>query len=193
MVDILRATQLTGTVSALLINDDKSDLSTVSQQSVIVSYAGFDNDAHAGLTRPACSRVKAQYPEGTEIRNTRQVSILSVEELKQIATTMELEDLSPEWVGANLVIEGLPDVSALPPSSRLIFSSGVSLVVDMENAPCRYPGDIIEKHHAGKRHLFAKAAQGLRGVTAWVERPGTLTLQDTLTLHVPTVRPYNHG
>jgi len=51
----------------------------------------------------------------------------------------------------------------LPPSSRLIFSSGVSLVVDMENAPCRYPGDIIEKHHSGKRHLFAKAAQGLRG------------------------------
>ena len=118
MVDILRATQLTGTVSALLINDDKSDLSTVSQQSVTVSYAGFDNDAHAGLTRSACSRVKAQYPEGTEIRNTRQVSILSVEELKQIATTMELEDLSPEWVGANLVIEGIPDLSALPPSSR---------------------------------------------------------------------------
>ena len=192
-MDILRATQLTGTVSALLINDDNSDLATVNQQSVTVSYAGFANDSHAGLTRSSCSRVKAQYPNGTEIRNTRQISIVSVEELAKIATTMELDHLSPEWIGANLVIESLPDVSALPPSSRLIFSSGVSLVVDMENAPCRYPGDIIERHHSGKRHLFAKAAQGLRGVTAWVERPGTLTVQDTLTLHIPTVRPYKHG
>ena len=34
------------------------------------------------------------------------------------------------------------------------------------------------------------AAKGLRGVTAWVERPGCLRIGDPLRLHVPDQRPW---
>lgn len=182
---MLSATDLTAEIRFLGINDSGDDLSTSSVNQIQVDYTGFIGDSHSGLTRPSCTRVQSQYPKGTEIRNTRQISALCAEELNQIAKGMHLNSLNPQWVGANLVLEGLPDFSKLPPSSRLIASNGTSLVVDMENAPCRFPGEIIEKHVTGFGKLFPKAALNKRGVTLWVERPGSLTIGDKLTLHIP--------
>gem|GEM_PF-6244882 len=62
------------------------------------------------------------------------------------------------------------------------------LVVDVENEPCKYPADIIDKHHPGCGKLFVKNAMGLRGITAWVEREGSIGLQDKVEIHVPTQR-----
>lgn len=187
---ILKPTGLTGHVAAVLINADaERDLTTSPLDRVRVTYAGFEGDAHSGLTRLSCVRVKAQYPVGTEIRNTRQISILSSEELAEIGETMGLgEPVRPEWVGANLAISGMPKLTEIPPSSRLIFEGGVSLVVDMENGPCKYPGEIIERHHPGKGSWFPKAARGKRGVTAWVEREGEIARGETVTLHIPPQR-----
>ena len=165
---MLNPTPLTAIVTFLGINTDGIDLSTDSRTEVEVSYEGLAGDSHSGLTRRSCVRVRSQYPKGTEIRNTRQLSALSAEELEQIRAEMGLDTLDAGWVGANLVVEGLPDFTKLPPSSRLIAANGTSLVVDMENAPCRFPGDIIEQHRPGKGKLFAKAATGCRGVTLWV-------------------------
>jgi len=137
------------------------------------------------MTRLSCARVTQQYPKGTEIRNTRQIAAVSAEELNNIQSSMELDELLPTWLGANLVLSGLHDFSKLPPSSRLIAENGTSLVVDMENAPCRLPGDVIEQHKPGKGNRFPKAALGKRGVTLWVERIGRLQLGDKLTLHIP--------
>lgn len=184
-MSMLSPTSLTGVITWLGINSDAADLSTTSCQEVMVDYEGFRGDVHSGLTRKSCVRVQRQYPRGTEIRNTRQISALSVEELELVRQRMQIEVLQPGWVGANLILQGLPDFSRLPPSSRLIASNGTSLVVDMENAPCRFPGDIIERHQPGKGRLFAKAAPGLRGITLWVERCGTLVIGDALRLHVP--------
>jgi hypothetical protein len=55
----------------------------------------------------------------------------------------------------------------------------------MENAPCRFPGEIVERHLSGKGSLFARAAVSRRGITLWVERTGTLHLGDRLHLHIP--------
>ena len=93
-------------------------------------------------------------------------------------------------VGANLLLSGIPDLTLLPPSSRLIFSSGASLVVDMQNAPCAYPGKVIDEHHPGKGKGFPRAAIDRRGLTAWVEREGSIATGDNVELHIPPQRIY---
>lgn len=190
---VLLPAKITASIAFLGINKAPADLTTTAVDSIAVSYAGFEGDSHSGLTRKACTRVKHQYPTGTEIRNTRQVSALSQEELHVIQNTLNIDELRPQWVGANLIVEGIPDFTQVPPSSRLIAENGTALVVDMENAPCRYPGDIIESHKPGKGKGFAKAAMGKRGVTLWVEREGELKVGDTLSLHIPPACRWQHA
>jgi len=159
---------------------------------VHASYAGVEGEVHAGLTRLSCVRVATQFPEGTEIRNVRQFSILSAEEMALTAAQMGLDSLAPEWVGASIIIEGIADFSHVPPSSRLITEAGTSLVIDMQNRPCHYPGREVEKDRPGYGKAYKVAAKGRRGVTAWVEREGPLQIGDTLTLHVPDQRTWAH-
>ena len=146
---------------------------------------GFPGEAHGGPTRPSCSRVSSQYPRGTKIRNVRQLSIVSAEELEQIAAKMGMDRIDPAWIGASMVIAGIPDFSHIPPSSRLMAQSGVGITIDMENRPCIYPGREIEKEAEGFGKKFKPAAKGRRGVTAWVEYGGRLAIGDELVLHVP--------
>lgn len=155
-----------------------------------LSFAGFAGESHAGLTRPSCSRVKAQHPSGTEIRNVRQLSVVSAEEMAEVAADLGLEAMDHAWVGASVVIAGIPDFSHLPPSSRLQGPDGVTLVIDMQNRPCKEPAVTIEKARPGHGKAFAAAAAGKRGVTAWVEREGVLRLGDRVTLHIPDQRAW---
>jgi hypothetical protein len=186
-----RLKKLEPRAEAILINaTPDEDLSSNRISTVKVTYAGFDGESHSGLVRASCVRVRGQYAEGTEIRNTRQITIVSIEELALIADSMGIDKLEPEWVGANLLVSGIPDFSKIPPSTRMIFASGTSLVVDLENSPCKYPGEVIERHHAGKGNLFAKAAYGRRGVTAWVEREGKITTGDAIDIHIPPQHIY---
>lgn len=171
------------------VRDSTVDLRSVAQAAVKTTFAGIEGEGHSGLTRPSCSRVLAQYPRGTDIRNTRQISIVSVEELALIAADIGLETLDPAqmgaWLGASIVIEGLPDFSHVPPSSRLQTANGTTLVVDMENRPCVLPGRVIEAEMPGHGRAFKAAAKGRRGICAWVERPGDLRVGEKLALHVP--------
>jgi hypothetical protein len=157
-----------------------------------LSFAGFAGESHAGLTRPSCSRVKAQHPRSTVIRNVRQLAVVSAEEMAEVAAKLGLEAMDHAWVGASLVIEGIPDFSHLPPSSRLQGPDGVTIVIDMQNRPCQEPAVTIEKAQPGHGKAFKAAAKGKRGVTAWVEREGTLRLGDKVNLHVPDQRPWAH-
>lgn len=155
-------------------------------------YGGIAGEAHGGLTRPSCSRVLSQHPRETQIANVRQLSVLSAEEMAAIAAEMGLAALEPALVGASLVIEGIPDFTHVPPSSRLQAPSGATLVIDMENRPCVLPAKPIEAAHAGFGSAFKPAAKGRRGVTAWVEREGAIALGDVLTLHIPDQRAWAH-
>ena len=65
-------------------------------------------------------------------------------------------------------------------SPRASNITGASLVVDMENGPCKYPGEIIERHFPGAGKRFPKAARHLRGVTGWIERPGRVAVDDAV-------------
>ncbi len=191
----LKPTKIWGTVTYLGINPDRDGgLESQSLNAVSATFAGFAGDSHGGLTRLACVRVNRQYDKGTEIRNTRQVSILSAEEMTAIAGAMGLpEPLKPEWIGANLILEGIPDLSALPPASRLIFENNTAIGVDTENGPCKYPAEVIERHHPGLGLSFPKHAQHKRGVVGWIDREGEIALGDRCRLHIPAWWGWGHG
>jgi MOSC domain-containing protein YiiM len=155
-----------------------------------LGFAGIAGEVHEGTTRKSCSRVTGQFPEGTVIRNTRQLTILSAEETQAIATEMGLEALDPSLLGANVVIKGIPDFTHVPPSSRLQSQTGTTVVIDRINLPCLYPAKAVEAAHDGFGRAFKPAAKGRRGVTAWVEREGALQVGDQLRLHIPDQRPW---
>ena len=176
-----------------LVADRGSSLTSVPVQSLDARFGGIPGDSHFGTTRKADGRVAAQYARGTPIRNTRELSIVSREELDAIAAEMHLPALDAAWLGATMMVEGLPDFTLLPPSARLqVEGAGTTLVVDMENHPCALPAREIENRHPGKGALFRKAAARRRGLTAWVEREGCLQLGDVLRLHLPTQPPWPH-
>lgn len=155
-----------------------------------LTFAGLAGEVHAGLTRPSCSRVLAQHPRGTVIRNVRQLSVVSAEEMAAVAAELGIARFDYAWVGASVVVEGIPDFTHLPPSSRLQAEDGTTLVVDMENRPCQEPAMTIERAAPGHGKGFKVAATGRRGVTAWVEREGTLRIGARLRLHVPDQRAW---
>lgn len=181
-----------GVVDSIFTHAQESqDITSIQQSTVRVSFEGFEGDSHSGLTRSSCVRVKRQYKVGTTIRNTRQVSILSAEELDVIASRMGLPAIKPAWLGANLCLSGIPDFTQIPPATRLLIGDEVSLVVDVENEPCKYPADIIEKQHAGYGAQFIKNAMHVRGVTAWVECEGVITKGDMVAVHTPPQNSWN--
>lgn len=191
---ILRPTDIYGTVAYLgVVLDRAVTLCSEPREALELTYDGPDGEYHGGRTRPSCSRVKLQYERGTEIANARQLSILSVEELAASAEAMEIDRIAPEWTGANVILEGVPDFTQIPPSSRLIFESGASVVNDMENGPCKFVGEEIERHHPGKGLSFPAKARGRRGICGWVERPGALTLGMKARLHIPPQRIWAHA
>lgn len=181
----------TGRVEALLKNEDrKTGLEKSPTDALTLRFDGIAGDCHSGLTRPADVRTIRQYPRNTPIRNVRQLTLLSIEELADIASIMEIPSVKPEWVGANMVTSGIADLTLLPPSSRVQFPSGATIVVDMENEPCRYPAEIIEKHNPDQKVGFVKAAKHKRGITAWVEREGDVRVGDAITIWIPPQRLY---
>jgi len=190
-MSVLRPTGIMMRITWLgVVRDRAEGLASEAVESVEVTFEGFAGEAHAGLTRRSCARTKHQYPRGALIRNVRQISIVSAEELAEIAAGLDLDALDPRWLGASMVVEGAPEFTRVPPSSRLVFEGGVGLVVDMENAPCRLPAEAIEAARPGHGNRFPAIARGKRGVTAWVERPGRIALGEVARLHVPPALPY---
>lgn len=187
----LKPTDFYATIAWLgFVPDRDADLRSVAHDGVELTFAGFPGEAHGGLTRGSCSRVVSQHPRGTIIRNVRQLSIVSAEELAGIARDIGVDAFDPSWIGASMVVEGIPDFTHLPPSSRLQGPDGATLVVDMENRPCHLPAPVIEHDAPGHGKAFKAAARGRRGVTAWVEREGRLSLGERLRLHVPDQPPW---
>lgn len=186
-------TPFTGRITFLgLVSDRSRGLVAQAVDSMEVRFDGPAGETHGGLTRLSCGRVTAQYPRNTVIRNVRQMSVLGAEDLAVIAAAMGIDRLDPALLGASLVIQGIPDFSHIPPSSRLQATGGATLVVDMENRPCTLPAKPIDAALPGHGRAFKPAAAGRRGITAWVEREGTLRLGDIVRLHVPDQPVWAH-
>jgi MOSC domain len=156
-------------------------------------FSGPEGDCHTGLTRRSDSRTLPLYKRDVDIRNVRQITILAEEELDEIARRLAIPAIDPSWFGANMVVTGIADFTLLPPSTRLQFPSGATLVVDMENHPCSQIAKIVERHHPGTQFKVVEAAMHKRGVTAWVEREGEVTTGDAIKIVIPPNRLYPHA
>ncbi|MDD9267935.1 MOSC domain-containing protein [Paenibacillus sp. GCM10023248] len=171
-------------VEAVLIADEPGTFVTREIDGVELQFGGIEGDRHFGLFAKANVR-QPMYKRGTEIMNRRQLSIVSVEELQGIAQRLGVETIRPEWLGANLLISGAPELTKLPMGIRMMLPSGGGLVCEGENEPCTGPGKMIADHY-GDRSLtqrFVKAAWKSRGIVAYVERPGELKKGDLVEIH----------
>jgi hypothetical protein len=155
-----------------------------------LDFDGVAGDRHVGATRRSTSR-EPWYERGTIIRNDRQISIVSAEELAVVAKAMGLPALDPRWIGANLVVAGVPDLSALLPGTRLFFPSGTTVKIEAENGPCRVAGRSIATYVPGREGLelmFPKVARHRRGLVASIERPGTIAVGESFRVRMPSIR-----
>lgn len=171
-------------VEALGTADLPDDFLTRELELAVLSFAGLEGDRHAGLTMRSGVRQK-HLPRGTEVKNSRQLSLVSVEELARVAAALGLLHLDYRWLAANVLVSGAPELTRCPAGTRLRFASGAVLVVDGENEPCRKVGKAIvreTKADPGLSSRFVKAAHGLRGLVAWVERPGLIRPGDSVVL-----------
>jgi hypothetical protein len=152
-----------------------------------VTYEGIPGDRHFGLTRRSGGR-EPWYPRGTEMRNDRQISLLAVDELAAIAGGLDIPEVEAEWIGGNIVIDGLPQLSMMPPRTRLMFAGGAVIAIEGQNGPCRFSGKSIADHYRGREdieHGFAKVAKRLRGLVGWIERPGVIRPGEEVIARVP--------
>jgi hypothetical protein len=88
---------------------------------------------------------------------------------------------------ANLLLEGIPNLTQLPPSTRLYFSQGTVVVIYLENLPCSNVGNIIQKQYRrpGLSDQFVKVCLHRRGLLACVERAGVISAGDTFRAEIP--------
>lgn len=165
------------------------DFQTEAVEALSLGFDGIAGDVHAGPTRRSGGR-EPWYPRGTEMRNERQLSLVAPDELMIVAGRMGIAEVKPEWIGANLLIDGVPRLSMLPAGSLMFFKGGVTLKVDAQNGPCRIAGRAIAEN-AGMADrdagalLFPKVAKRLRGLVAWVERPGTISRGEDVSIRIP--------
>jgi len=187
-IEIIPARKLVARAAALYVAPS-DHFETRAVDALRLGFDGISGDFHAGATRRSGGR-EPWYPRGTEMRNERQLSVVAADELAIVAERMGLAEIKPEWIGANLLIEGVPHLSMLPAGTLLFFRGGVTVKVDAQNGPCRIAGRSIAEHagmadvEAGAL-LFPKAAKRLRGVVAWVEKPGTITAGEEISVRVP--------
>jgi hypothetical protein len=182
-----------GRVEELLQRASRTDgFVKAGTERVALRFGGPDGDCHGGINRKSDSRTLQLYKRNTEIRNVRQVTIVSLEELVATAAMLGIPRIEPSWFGANMVVSGVPDFTLLLPSTRLQFPSGATLVVDMENLPCSQIAAVVAEHHPEVQFKVVAAAMHRRGVTAWVEREGDVKTGDEMTVWLPPNRTYPH-
>lgn len=175
-------------VSVLSATDPDSIVST-SVARLELDFGGVVGDRHHGLTRPSDTRQLRYYPRGTMIRNRRQLTVVSVEELAEIAARLSLPSIDPAWLGANLLVDGAPELSALPMGTRLLLSGGAGLVCEGVNQPCRLPAEVLQAQFPRSRASagFVKAAYGRRGIAVSVELPAPIAPGEDVVVAPPEV------
>ncbi|PZN96366.1 MAG: molybdenum cofactor sulfurase [Hyphomicrobiales bacterium] len=189
---------VTGVFSAIARSLSPHPFVTVACETLFLDHSGLRGDLHSGSTRLAGPR-EPWLPRGLILRNDRQISALCVEELAEIAERLGLQALPPEWLGGNLLIEGLAGFSSIAPGSQLAFGGswggkgrfdgGAVLRVEAYNTPCRRAGRAVAAatDRKGLEFPFVKAATALRGLVLCVDLAGPISVGDAVVLIPPVV------
>ncbi|MGI9357485.1 MAG: MOSC domain-containing protein [Rhizobiaceae bacterium] len=188
------AQKISGTVIGLFKADGR-EFVTKPVDELPLTFEGIPGDVHAGHTRRSGAR-EPWYPRGTEMRNERQLSILSAKEMRTIARRLDLRELKSEWIGGNLLVDGIEALTMLPPRTLLFFKDGVTIKIDGDNAPCRDAGRSIARHVGDRPDIdlaFPQQAKHLRGLVGWVEKEGTISAGERFEARIPEQRIYRAG
>jgi len=154
-------------------------------ESLELDWDGIVGDRHYGRITASDSRMTRAYERGTPVLNHRQVSIVDESELALIAEAMGIGALSAGTIADNICTSGVVDLTMLPRMTRMKFEGGAVLMLGGENNPCTIAGAMVEAVHGTAPQAFPKAAIHRRGVTAWVEHPGTIRAGEAFTLISP--------
>jgi hypothetical protein len=187
-IEIVPGRKLAATVAGLYVAPF-DHFETRAVEELGLTFEGIDGDFHRGHTRRSGGR-EPWYPRGTEMRNERQVSIVAPDEMAAVAEAMRLARIDPEWIGANILLVGVPRLSMLPRGTKLFFAGGLTLKVDGQNGPCRVSGRSIARNagmedEAAGALLFPQVAKRLRGLVAWVEKPGRIAIGEAVSVRLP--------
>jgi len=180
------------TLSGIVVSvhsGSNDDLSKEEHSSIQVELDGIVGDRHRSYVRGTWAGDKQ--PEGTTRRNERQWSAVSVEELEDIAKAMNIAgSLTATSLGANLCLQGIPELSRLPKGTLLKFVSGAELIVEEFNPPCKDMSEIQAAKHTQNSGdkvsptAFSVASKLSRGVVGVVEATGVINAGDEVIVEI---------
>jgi hypothetical protein len=158
---------------------------------------GPEGDTHRGFSR-ALSGHDGGYirtsglQKGGMVFNWRSWTGLSLEEVGQVEAALGVS-IPEGCLLENIVVEGIPTFSLLPPATRLVFparAGAVSrrqaiLAVWEENGPCSGVGSRLAQHYSRPElnSRFVAAARQKRGVTGFVLAAGTVRRGDEVLVY----------
>ena len=167
--------------------DRNSGFVTTAMDALSLTFEGIPGDRHSGWTRRAGGR-EPWYPRGAEMRNERQISLLAPDELLQIAERLGVAEVRPEWIGGNLLIDGVSCFSMLPSGTRLSFEGEAVIVIGAREPSMPFLGRLDRaplSRQAGNRTRILQSCRRLRGLVGWAERPGVIRPGGAVAVQIP--------
>ena len=160
-----------------------------------LTWDGIKQDKHASRTVVAATQdaLANAVTKGSEILNLRQISLISQEELNEIALKMNVNEIPLNFMRANIVTSGFKHLTQLPFGTQIHFEFGAVLLLTGENHPCGVTGKRIQESLLEEKNIiasFVKEGEHKRGVTAIVLRPGLIYAGQEARVRIPVNKYY---
>lgn len=184
-------------VSGLFNTGNQSSLVTSEVDKLQVELGGVVGSKYYGHTKLSDTRDRTmlgdpRFLKGLEIRNWRQWSAVSQEDLIQIAINLGIPKIDPELLGANIYFSETKNFTQFPKGTLIHFPQNAILLVEAENMPCTGPGEEIAKDYNSIRpNQFVRAAMGLRGLVGVIHRPGKISVNDVAKVQIYVPKFYS--
>ncbi|MGL4727626.1 MAG: MOSC domain-containing protein [Bosea sp. (in: a-proteobacteria)] len=175
---------------------ETASFQTVAKTTLALDSGGIPGDRHHGLSRAAGPR-EPWMPRGLMLRNDRQLSAVSMEDMAELARCLDLAAIDPALIGANILVEGIAGFSQIAPGSHLAiggewggkgrFDGGAILKVEAYNRPCRGPGRKLALAHGRPEleYAFVKHAAKLRGLVLSVAYASPISPEEAVVVVPP--------
>ena len=178
----------TGRVESLCLNGEATE-------KIWFDLHGPRGDSHSGFSRKLSGhdgvyRRTSALEKGHPVFNWRTWTALAREEIIQFEESLGVT-IPQGCLLENLTLTGIPNLSKLPPTSRLVFpvrdGQQTILAVWEENSPCHLVGQRLADHYGDpdlKKRLIAEA-QDKRGVMGLVLSEGRVEVGDEVQVFPP--------
>ena len=133
------------------------------QKEVFIDRHGIAGDYHSG-------EINKHKKSGPSEPNSRPISIVSLEVLNEINTTLGI-NLQPGDLAENITTNNLGNLAELEEGDTINIGAEVILRVTGQNRPCA----VLNVYH----DLVSKSLVNKRGITATVINTGTIKPNDT--------------